>query len=104
MNDTRTDSALFDLCVYAVSSAVGLRDEPKDYGPLRIMEIVERISNHCAGAYGDEFLGKVARKIGEDKTLVMSSPDAFYQRTAELLNELVEERKRRGGGGRHLRD
>jgi len=31
---------LFDLCTYIAASAEGLKDEPKDYGPLRLLEVL----------------------------------------------------------------
>jgi len=96
MSKNTGDVRLFDICIYGLASTIGLRYEPKDYGPVRLLEMVKRISAYCAEAYGDDFLRDVANEIDAYYALVMSAPDEFYRLSDVLLEKLVQERKARG--------
>ncbi len=46
------EGELFELCSYIAASAEGLRDEPKDYGPLRLLEVLACLAELAASEYG----------------------------------------------------
>lgn len=86
---------LFDLCAYIAASAEGLKDEPKDYGPLRLLEGLARLADLTATEYGDPFLKEVATEVFEKQDLVMTDRSAFYEFLGELVIKFVKEAKRR---------
>ncbi len=90
----RNNKELISICVYAVSSAIGLQDEPKEYGPLRLMELVDRIIQYCINQ-GDESLQEIKDKIGEKQELVMTDPEKYYESMSEVLKSLIEKRKKK---------
>jgi hypothetical protein len=68
------------------SSARGCVDEPIIYGPLRLIESIEKIIT-IIGEQGisDDFLLAEREKIENNKLVVMEDEEAFV----ELLDELV---------------
>ena len=86
---------VFELCVYIATSAEGLKDEPKDYGPLRLLELLSRLANLAAEEYGDSFLKKVAAEVDTKQDLVMTDRSAFYDYLGQLVVNFVKEAKRR---------
>jgi len=85
---------LFDLCMYITASAEGLKDEPKDYGPLRLIEVLSRLAKLAATDYNDCFLGEIAREVKEKESLVMTDREAFYHSLRRLVVKFAEEAKR----------
>lgn len=88
---------VFELCAYLAASAEGLKDEPKDYGPLRLLEILSRLANLAAEEYEDPFLAKVATDIKAKQDLVMTDRSTFYSYLGELVVDFAGEAKRRRG-------
>ncbi len=86
---------VLNLCVYIATSARGLKDEPKDYGPLRLLEVLSRLANYAAEEHDDSFLGDIAEEVAAKSRLVMTDHDAFYGYLEELVIRLVREAKRR---------
>jgi len=95
---------LFDLCVYLATSAEGLRDEPKDYGPLRLLEVLERLAAFAVKQHEDPFLREVADEVNEKKDLVMFDSAAFYQFIEQLVVKFAKEAKRRYATGKEQLD
>lgn len=86
---------LFDLCVYIAASAQGLKDEPKDYGPLRLLEVLRRLAMLTAAEYRDAFLREIAEELNEKQDLVMTDREAFYRFLEQLIIKITKEAKRR---------
>lgn len=87
---------LFNLCAYIAASAEGLKDEPKDYGPLRLLEVLRRLARLTAAEYEDAFLKKIAKEVREGQRLVMRDKAAFYCFLQQLVVQFAKESKRRG--------
>lgn len=85
----------FDLLCYVLTSARGLIDEPKIYGPFRLIETASRLililEKHDMA---DEFLKKERKKIDEEKHSVMKSEEKFRGFLDKLILEFTEELKR----------
>ena len=86
---------LFGLCVYIAASAEGLKDEPKDYGPLRLLEVLARLARLIATEYGDSFLEGIASEIERKQNLVMTSKKEFYHFIEQLTIKFAREAKNR---------
>ncbi len=86
---------LFDLCAYIAASAAGLKDEPKDYGPLRLLEVLSRLAALAAEEYGDDFLREVAEEADEGGELVLRDREGFYHFLEELVRRFAREAKNR---------
>ena len=86
---------VFALCAYIAASAEGLKDEPKDYGPLRLLEVLSRLANLAATAYGDSFLEKKAAEVDAKQDLVMTDRRSFYDYLGQLVVDFVKEAKKR---------
>ena len=92
---TRDD--VFALVTYMLTSARGCVDEPKLYGPLRLIESISRLValTENSGLPKDEFLIQAKKRIDLNKHLVMESEEAFTKFLDELLREFTQELKRR---------
>ena len=87
---------LLNLCAYIAASAEGLRDEPRDYGSLRLLEVLARLAELGAAEYDDLFLREVAEEVHGKQDLVMTDKEAFYQFLEQLVVKFA--RKVKGGG------
>lgn len=77
----------FDLFCYMSSSASGLVDEPKLYGPLRLLETMERIIDVLEeNDMSNEFYSELKKEIKENKYTVMQDEEKFI----ESLDKIVE--------------
>lgn len=86
---------LFELCSYMAASAEGLRNEPKDYGPLRLLEALVRLAELTASAYGDSFLREIAEEVREGQKLIVTDKEAFYRFLEQLVVKFAKEAKER---------
>jgi hypothetical protein len=86
---------LFDLCMYIAASAEGLKEEPKDYGPLRLLEVLSRLAELAATEYKDRFLEEIAREVKEKQSLLMTDREVFYHFLRRLGVKFEKEAKRR---------
>jgi len=86
---------LFNLCMYLAASAEGLKDEPKDYAPLRLLEVLSRLAESAAAEYNDQFLQRIVAEINDHQNLVMTDKPAFYRFIERLVVEFAQEAKRR---------
>lgn len=89
------NNELLNLCTYLAASAEGLKDEPKDYAPLRLLEVLSRLAESGAREYGDHFLERIAVEIDAHQDLVMTDKGAFYKFIERLVIEFAQEAKRR---------
>ena len=86
---------VFELCAYIAASAERLKNEPKDYGPLRLLEALSRLANLAATEYEDSFLKEIAAEVDVKQDLVMTDRSAFYDYLGQLVVDFVKEAKRR---------
>jgi hypothetical protein len=89
----------FGLATYLLASARGCVDEPKLYGPLRLVEAISRLValTETADFAKDEFLIQAKEKIDANKHLVMESEEEFTKFLDDLLREFTQELKKRNG-------
>lgn len=89
---------LFKLFCYIVTSARGCIDEPKLYGPFRLIDSVERIIALLDNeGLADAFLKKARAKIEENKYLVMQDEEGFIKFLDELVIDFTKKLKEGAG-------
>lgn len=88
---------LFDLATYLVASARDCVDEPLIYGPLRMLDGVNKIVQitECDPRFRDSFLSKMGPRISADVLKVMSDREKFKKALDDLLLEFTDELERR---------
>jgi len=90
-----TRDELFELCIYIAASAAELRNEPRVYGPLRLLEVLRRVSKHAAEESGDAFLRDAAAMAESAKALQIEGSEAFYDFLDRMVLSFVKEHARR---------
>ena len=105
MAKRKPDYDIFDLATYLVASARDCVDEPLIYGPLRMLEGVNRIimMGESDPRYRDEFLSKMRSRVTTDVLKVMSDREEFKKALDDLLLEFATESKRRTVGKRRTK-
>ena len=94
MSEHTLQAGLFDLIGYMLTSARGLMDEPRTYGPFRLIDGVSRL---CAlleqedTPYG-EFFTVLRKKIEGGKLSVMTDEKAFVGLLDDLVLEYTQKR------------
>ncbi len=98
-SETAIRDEVLAVATYMLSGARGCVDEPKLYGPLRLIEAISRLiaMAESAGLPKDEFLIQAKRKIDANKHLVMESEEEFTKFLDDLLRDFTQELKRRNG-------
>jgi hypothetical protein len=98
----RLDYDVFDLATYLVASARDCLEEPLIYGPLRMLEGVNRIilMGERDQRFHDDFLLKMRTRVSTDILKVMSDREKFEKALDDLLLEFADELKRRTVGKR----
>ena len=87
MENKPMEKQLFDLIGYMLTSARGLVEEPKMYGPFRLIEGVSKLCEILLAEGGpfDEFYHPLKEKIDERKFSLITDEEAFIA----LLDETV---------------
>jgi len=93
-----SNEPIFDLCMYIATSAEGLKSEPKDYGPLRLLEVLERVALLAAKGDEDTFLTEIVERVRRMQDLVMTDTAAFYRAIEDLVVRFALEAKERARG------
>ena len=79
------------MLAFLASSAIGCLDEPPIYGPLRLLEALEKLIQyaleHEANAAPD--LKKIAERIAAEKVLCMTDPEKFEELLHWVGSEMV---------------
>jgi len=98
----RPNYDIFDLATYLVASARDCVDEPLIYGPLRMLEGVNKIIMLGEGdpRFRDDFLSKMHSRVTTDVLKVMSDREEFKKALDDLLLEFAAESRRRAMGKR----
>lgn len=95
MNSAKVESRIISLVCYMITSARGLVDEPKIYGPSRLLEAARRLIDLAAdcGIRHDPLL-KVAREIEEHRLEILRKDKeefiSFMDALAAILATWVE--------------
>jgi len=85
---------LLKLFCYMITSARGCVEEPKPYGPFRLIDSVERIITLLDNeGLADDFLKKERAKIEENKYLVMQDEKGFTKFLDELVIDFTKKLK-----------
>jgi len=105
MAKRKPDYDIFDLATYLVAGARDCVDEPLIYGPLRMLEGVNRIimMGESDPRHRDEFLSKMRSRVTTDVLKVMSDREEFKKALDDLLLEFATESKRRTVGKRRTK-
>ena len=105
MAKRKPDYEIFDLATYLVASARDCVDEPLIYGPLRMLEGVNRIILMGEGdpRFRDDFLSKMRARVTTDVLKVMSDREEFKKALDDLLLEFAAESRRRTVGIRRTK-
>lgn len=98
LNVEKARELLFRHLCYLVSSAVGLVDEPRLYGPFRLVDAAERMIDIMSElGLGDSFLTDLREFIAGEKDKVMTDEPGFLAFLDEAVRRLAEELPRRFG-------
>lgn len=97
MRNRKQPYDLFDLATYLVASARDCIDEPLIYGPLRMLEGVNKIvqMGESDARLRDEFVRRAGERVSGDILKVMSDREAFKQALDGLLLDFADELKHR---------
>ena len=92
---------LIDLISYMTTSACGLIDEPRLYGPFRLIEGVSRICEFLSRQeeVDQAFLSRLKERIDRDKFSVMSDEGVFTAMLDEsvlLIAKQLRDRSEKG--------
>ncbi len=93
-----TEDDLYDLLSFLVSSALGLINEPKLYGPQRLIDAGCRLIQIAleSGQLEDEhFLREFKEEADAGKFLAVSGEEVFTQYLEDATRKLAREMKRR---------
>jgi len=97
----RLRGSFFDLLAFLVTSARNCVEEPKLYGPFRLLDGASRLIEILEEAdVADEFLVEVRQKIDHNKYSVMGDKDEFIKFLDNLILEFVDKLKSTGGSQR----
>jgi len=91
-------SDFFNLLAFLVTSARNCIEEPKLYGPFRLVDGASRLIAILEEAHmADEFFVQVRKKIEDGKYSVMDDKDKFIKLLDDLTLDFAD--KLKGGGG-----
>jgi hypothetical protein len=74
------------FCLFLVAAAEGLFQEPREYGPLRLLQALQRVAGLLA-EHGVEnpFLSEKAKQVDENTRSVMRDPSRFQEFVSDLV-------------------
>lgn len=97
-NVEKARELLFRHLCFLVSSAAGLVDEPRLYGPFRLMDAAERVIDVMSElGLADSFLADLRDFIAREKDKVMTDEPGFLAFLDQAVRRLAEELPRRFG-------
>ncbi|GAH66921.1 unnamed protein product [marine sediment metagenome] len=96
---------LLKLFCYIITSARGCVEEPKPYGPFRLIDSAGRIIALLDNeGLANDFLRKERAKIEDNKYLVMQDREKFMEFLDELVMDFTTELKEKKGGGKEVKN
>lgn len=88
----------FNLLAFLITSARNCVEEPKLYGPFRLIDGASRLIEILEEAdIADEFLVEIRKKIDDNKYSVMGDKDEFIKFLDSLILDFVDKLKSTGG-------
>lgn len=94
MEEEKLRYDLLKLFCYIITSARGCLEEPKLYGPFRLIDSVERIITLLDNeGLADDFLKRERAKMEENKYLVMQDEKGFTKFLDELVIDFTKKLK-----------
>jgi len=86
------ESDIIKIFSYIVTSARGCMDEPKIYGPLRLLNTMSKLFYILKdnGEISNEEIGKIVEKIDEKKFSFKTDGEEFIIMLDEAIDRLVE--------------
>jgi len=111
-SDEGAEKHIFELALFLLTAARGCVDEPKMYGPLRLIDAISRLTDIYSKTdklEPDPFLLKAKEEIDANEFQVMASEEEFVAFIDRLILQFTGEMKRRyqqppEGGGKADRD
>jgi len=95
MDKEHLKNNFFDLLSFLIVSARNCVEEPKLYGPFRLIDGASKLIEILEGeGLADEFLLKLRKKIEDKKYSVMSSKDEFTEFLDDLTLDFADELKK----------
>ena len=92
------NSVFFALLAFLVTSARNCVEEPKLYGPFRLVDGASRLIEILEKAgVADEFLIEIRKKIDDKKYSVMSDKDEFIKFLDSLILDFADKLKSERG-------
>jgi hypothetical protein len=96
--EDKLSDEFFALLAFLVTSARNCVEEPKLYGPFRLIDGASRLIRILEGAgMADEFCVEVRKKIDEGKYSVMGDKDEFIKFLDNLTLDFADKVKSEGG-------
>jgi len=94
VGDDIMDDGYFNLICYIATSARGCVEEPKMYGPFRLIDTIDRLIEVMDKRNeSNEFYNKLQGKIQNKKYSVMHDEEEFINFLDEVVEMLVEKKK-----------
>ncbi len=99
MDSAHFQDEMFNLAAFMVTSARGLYDEPKDYGPFRLVDSAGRLlaALEGAGLLSDQFLATLKTQLDEVREGSMDD-ERQKQAIQDMVNAIAGEMGRRLAG------
>lgn len=104
MTHSPNENSLFDLALFILTSARSIIDEPKRYGPRRLMDTLTQLVNLPLAdprIPDDPFFQRIREEIAAHPHLTTSSvvfTDEFKEFLDQMIVAFVEEMKSRNHG------
>ncbi|MFX0206603.1 MAG: DUF6092 family protein [Candidatus Hodarchaeota archaeon] len=89
---------LFEIATFLVMCAKESLDPTCQYAPLRMLDAIEKLADfpqYVLDLKEDSFLQHIKLEIEEAGDLVMNDPEAFQNFMDRLVDQFVEEMKKR---------
>lgn len=85
------DKEIIKLFIYMVTSARGCVDEPKIYGPFRLIDSMSRLYSILKenNLTGNEEVSKIIEKIDEKKYSCMTDEKEFVTMLDDVIDDFV---------------
>jgi nitroreductase len=101
MDETTTpEQYIFELAIFLLTAARGCVNEPRMYGPLRLVDAVSRLAKLYSKTdllKSDDFVIRAQKKIDENKFQVMASEESFVKFIDDMIAEFTDELRKRYG-------
>ncbi len=87
-----TDPRAFQLATFLVIAARGLIEDPANYRPFRLIDVVDRV---VADVFDDDFLREIKPELERGFDMLMEDEETVTSWLDELTTSFAAEAKRR---------